>query len=134
MGKKDKGEKKIVVRYSNEEPDDDEDKDKGADFFKRFPFLNKKKLKYKIQSVTRFELDGTGACEKITVVTVWRNETDLGPYQLSNMDLEEAVKGKVDHTAYAVIAKTLLALPRVAIVEAVDYSTVGEGIRLEKED
>jgi hypothetical protein len=50
------------------------------------------------------------------------------------MDLEEAVRGKVDHTNYAIIANTLLALPRVAVVEAVDYSTVGEGIRLESED
>lgn len=119
---------KIIVKYSNQQPDDD-DEYKGVDFSRLLS--KKKKHKYeRVQSVTRFELDGTAPCETITVVTIWRNENDLGPYYLSNMDLEEVVKGKVHHSDYRAVAEILIALPRVAAVEVVDYSS-GSGIKIE---
>jgi len=86
----------------------------------------------RIRSITRFTLDGTAPCETITVVQVWREEKDEGPYHLSNMDLEKEAR-RYHPTAYSVIAHALLEMDRVVKVEAVCYFT-GSGIELSKEN
>lgn len=86
----------------------------------------------KVESVTRFELYGSGIItEGITAVTVWREEADMEPCHLSNMDLEEAVAGKVDHMDCRAIARTLIELDRVTAVEAVNSS--GNGVKITKD-
>ncbi len=88
-------------------------------------------VKVKYKSITRFVLDGTGACETITVVQVWRTEKTSGPYHLANMDLEVEAR-KYHPTFYDVIAKALIEMDRVVKVEVVCQFS-GSGIEIERE-
>lgn len=84
------------------------------------------------RSITRFVLDGTGPCEAITVVQVWRDEEDDGPWHLSNMDLEREAR-KFHPTYHKEIAYALIEMPRVRRVEVVCYFS-GDGIELRRDD
>lgn len=100
---------------------------------KKGPILfEKTESEVRVRSVTRFVLDGVGPCETITVVQVWRNETDEGPWLLSNMDLHNRAK-EFHQSACREIAYALIEMDRVARVEVVCYFT-GEGVELRKDD
>jgi hypothetical protein len=86
-----------------------------------------------VMSVTRFELDGEGACETTTMVTAYRQESDLGPHLLSNLDIKEAVMGKVHYADVRAIAMAIIALPRMRRVEAIECFS-GAGIVIEKDE
>jgi hypothetical protein len=74
-----------------------------------------------VESMTRIPMSVSGA-----VIRVWREESDLGPYQLANMDLREvAYKMGNQGTFLRVIAVELAKMPRVTAVEWLDEN--GDG-------
>lgn len=78
-----------------------------------------------VESITKFILTDHLLKERVTVIRVWREQEDMKPTRLSNMDLYDAIKD-MSPMYRREIAEKIAAMPRVNAVEVSPYECVGD--------